>query len=200
MPRDAFCREVGLADDTPFLLVTLHPETIGQADARAQAGTLVRALESVGMPVLATAANQDPAGIAINAVLEDACARHGWAFSRALGSRYHDAMHYAQAMVGNSSSGIIEAASFGLPVVNIGDRQGGRERSGNVLDCAHVAGAIEATIREALAMDCGGIANVYEAPDDGTNLSAGERIARAIAAMPLGADGLRKRFEPPGLE
>jgi hypothetical protein len=57
-----------------------------------------------------------------------------------------------------------------------------------------------ATIREALAMDCGGIANVYAAPDDGTNLSAGDGSREAIAAMPLGADGLRKRFEPPGLE
>ena len=199
MPRDAFCREAGLGDDAPFLLVTLHPETIGQADATTQASTLVRALEAVGMPVLTTAANQDPAGNAINAVLEDACARYGWAYSRVLGPLYLVAMHHAAAMVGNSSSGIIEAASFGLAVVNIGERQGGRERSGNVLDCAHGADAISSTVRGALATDVSGAVNLYAAPVDGGPLLASERIARAVAAMPLGAAGLRKQFEPPGL-
>ena len=196
MPREDFCREAGLSGDSPFLLVTLHPETIGGSDATAHAGTLVRALESVGMPVLATAANQDPAGNAINAVIEDACARNRWAFSRALGPLYHHAMRHATAMVGNSSSGIIEAASFGLPVVNIGERQGGRERSGNVVDCAHDAGAIERAIRDALAMECAGIANRYAAP---SGASAADRIAAAVAAMPLGAASIRKAFDPPGL-
>ncbi len=195
MPRAAFGAEVGLPGDGRFLLVTLHPQTIGNIDATAQAGTLVRALEAVGMPVLATAANQDPAGSAINAVLEEACARRGWAFSRALGPMYPQAMHHASAMVGNSSSGIIEAASFGLPVVNIGDRQAGRERSGNVLDCPPEADAIARTIRDALATDGAGIENIYASPGAG----AGELIASAIASMPLGGSALRKRFEPPGL-
>lgn len=194
-PRESFCRDVGLPGVAPFLLVTLHPETIGAQDATAQAGQLVRALEAAGTPVLATAANQDPAGCAINAVIEDACARNGWAFSSALGPRYHDAMHHAAAMVGNSSSGIIEAASFGLPVINIGERQAGRERSGNVIDCAHDADAIAAAIRDALAMDPSGLTNLYSAPKD---MPASERIARAVAAMPLGPHALRKMFDPPG--
>jgi UDP-N-acetylglucosamine 2-epimerase len=160
----------------------------------------VRALGSVGMPCLVTAANQDPAGDAINAALQEACAQHAWVFSLGLGvDLYHQAMHHADAMVGNSSSGIIEAASLGLPVVNIGERQGGRERSGNVVDCAHDAEAIERAIRGAIAMDRDAITNVYGAPDDGSNLSASKRIARAIAAMPLGAAGQRNLFEPPGL-
>lgn len=201
MPRAAFCREGGLTDDSPFLLVTLHPETIGLRDAdagaTALAGGLVRALESVGLPVLATAANQDPAGNAINAVLQDACARNGWAFSRALGPLYHHAMHHAAAMVGNSSSGIIEAASVGLPVANIGDRQGGRERSGNIVDGAHDPAAIESAIRSALEMDRDGFTNLYSAPD---GAAASARIVQAIASMPLGAAALRKRFEPPALK
>ena len=206
MPRDAFCAQAGLARDEPFLLVTLHPETIGGESGRAiedavdHAASLVRAIGSVGMPCLVTAANQDPAGDAINAALQQACAQHAWVFSLGLGvDVYHQAMHHADAMVGNSSSGIIEAASFGLPVVNIGERQGGRERSGNVVDCAHDADAMEQAIRDAIAMDRGAITNVYAVPDDGSNLSASERIARAIAAMPLGMVGQRKLFEPPGL-
>ena len=46
---------------------------------------------------------------------------------------YYSAMHHADFMIGNSSSGIIEAASFGLPVINIGDRQKGREISPNTI-------------------------------------------------------------------
>jgi UDP-N-acetylglucosamine 2-epimerase len=105
-------------------------------------------------------------------------------------------MHHASAMVGNSSSGIIEAASLGLPVVNIGERQGGRERSGNVVDCPAETDAIARAIRDALAMDASGIENLYAAPE---GLGAGARIAEAIAAMRIGADALRKPFEPPGL-
>lgn len=191
--RDEFAREAGLADAGPYLLVTLHATTIDGADPAAQAAQLVGALESIGMPCLVTAANQDPGGDAINSVLQEACARNDWPFTQALGGLYHHAMQHAKAMVGNSSSGIIEAASFGLPVVNIGDRQAGRERSGNVFDCAHDQASIESAVRGALAVDAAGFTNVY---GDG---GAGVRIADAIASMPLGPAALRKRFEPPGL-
>lgn len=194
MDRAAFAAAAGMPADGRFLLVTLHSETLGEGDSGEQARALVAALDRVGLPCLVTASNQDPGGIAINAVLREACAERGWAFREALGLElYRAAMAAASAMVGNSSSGIIEAASFGLPVVNIGDRQAGRERSGNVVDCAHGEGAIEAAVRAALAMDASGIANVY---GDG---GADERIADAIASMPLGAAALRKQFEPPAL-
>ncbi len=193
-PREAFVRDAGLTGDDPFLLVTLHSTTIATDDPAEHAHALGTALESVGMPCLVTAANQDPGGVEINRVLRDASDRNGWRFVEALGpGLYHQAMNHASAMVGNSSSGIIEAASFGLPVVNIGDRQAGRERSGNVLDCPPEADAIERTIRDALKMDPKGLTNIYGDGD------AGERIAAAIAGMPLGAGSLRKPFAPPAL-
>jgi UDP-hydrolysing UDP-N-acetyl-D-glucosamine 2-epimerase len=194
MPRDAFAAEVGLRSDGPFLLVTLHPTTISGENPADHARALLAALDDATLPCLVTAANQDDGGDAINDVLRSGCAERGWPFADALGpGLYHNAMHHAEAMVGNSSSGIIEAASFGLPVVNIGDRQAGRESSGNVVDCGHDAAGIAEAIDAARTTRGERWNNVY---GDG---GAGPRIAEAIAAMPLGTDALRKRFEPPGL-
>lgn len=181
----------GLAGDGPFLLVTLHPTTLDDADPAEQAHALVAALRVVGLPCLVTAANQDPGGNEINTVMRSASG-DAWVFVEGLGpGLYHSAMAHAATMVGNSSSGIIEAASLGLPVVNIGDRQAGRERSGNVIDCGHGEGEIVAAIGKAIAMGRRGYENVY---GDG---NAATRIVRALALLDGGT--LRKRFEPPGL-
>jgi len=95
-------------------------------------------------------------------------------------------------MVGNSSSGIIEAASFGLPVVDVGMRQRGRMRAGNVVGAAGDAGSIRAAIEHAVdpafrrAVD--GLVNPY---GDG---HAGERISEVVATVPLDEHLLVKRF------
>jgi GDP/UDP-N,N'-diacetylbacillosamine 2-epimerase (hydrolysing) len=92
----------------------------------------------------------------------------------------------ADVMVGNSSSGIIEAASLGLPVINVGDRQFGRERSANVMDAAVNAPAISRAVTAALAARRGHWRNVY---GDGR---AGERIARLLAGLTLSPGILKK--------
>lgn len=199
MPHDAFCQQAGLPNDAPFLLVTLHPTTIADSDPAEHARQLIEALDTTAMPCLVTAANQDAAGQTINAALTDACASRNWPFAKALGpDLYRNAMHHAAAMVGNSSSGIIEAASLNLPVVNIGDRQLGRERSGNVIDCDHDAQHITGAIRRALTLDRTTFTNIYGPPDGETQ--AAPRIAEAVATMPLGPAALRKPFAPPSLE
>lgn len=189
--REQLNRETGLAGDGPFLLVTLHPTTLDDGDPGEQAHALIAALRVVGLPCLVTAANQDPGGSGISAVLRSACG-DAWVFVEGLGpGLYHSAMAHAAAMVGNSSSGIIEAASLGLPVVNIGDRQAGRERSGNVIDCGHGEGEIVEAIGKAIAMGRREYENVY---GDG---KAAPRIVGALSLLDGGS--LRKRFEPPGL-
>ena len=92
----------------------------------------------------------------------------------------------ADLLVGNSSSGIIEAASFGLPVVNIGSRQFARERSGNVIDCRPEMGAIRVAIRQAAALRGMQFQNVY---GDGL---AGQSIVELLATLPLNAELLNK--------
>jgi UDP-N-acetylglucosamine 2-epimerase len=101
-------------------------------------------------------------------------------------------MSRAVAMVGNSSSGLLEAPSFRLPVVNIGTRQEGRQRARNVIDCDYESREIERTIRLALSADfrksLRGLKNPY---GDGY---AADRIVRRLESVPLNDRLLRKGF------
>jgi GDP/UDP-N,N'-diacetylbacillosamine 2-epimerase (hydrolysing) len=96
------------------------------------------------------------------------------------------AMRHCEVLAGNSSAGIIEAATFGTPVVNIGDRQRMRERTPNVADVPAEAGAIEAGLRAAIAHGRWPCDNPW---GDG---KAGERIARLLATLPAGPALLEK--------
>ena len=166
VPRPDFLRATGLRD-APFLLVTYHPETLALDAVEDAFDNLWRALDASGSQFLVTAANADTKGRKINAMIAKRSRGHGRAvFVQSLGHRlYATGMRYAEAMIGNSSSGIIEAAHFSLPVVNIGDRQKGRERSSNVIDCAADLESIDAALRRARSMEfrasLAGLKNVY---------------------------------------
>ena len=101
-------------------------------------------------------------------------------------------------MVGNSSSGLIEAPSFKLPVVNIGNRQRGRLRAANVIDCAPESGAIGAAIRRATSPEFrAGLWNLVNPYGDG---HAAERIVGVLRKIPLDAALVEKSFyDLPGL-
>lgn len=137
------------------LIVTYHPVTRRPERADAQIGALLAALALRSEPIVFTMPNADPGNRAILArIKEFAEGRSATYFFENLGTqRYFSLMKAASAMLGNSSSGIIEAASFKLPVVNIGSRQDGRARNTNVIDVAHDedAGAIGAAIQHALS-------------------------------------------------
>jgi UDP-N-acetylglucosamine 2-epimerase len=90
--------------------------------------------------------------------------------------------------VGNSSSGLYEAPSFGVPAVDIGDRQRGRLAAPSVLRCGPERGAISAAIAQALQLDCRGVVNPY---GDG---HAAERIVAQLRALPDPRALLKKRF------
>lgn len=136
--RAAFCAEVGLSPEPPFRLVTVHPET-NSADPFAALNATIAALDARPGAALMTAANSDPGGAEINRRLaEFAAARPSVHLVDTLGSRlYPNALRHAALMIGNSSSGVIEAGLLGLPVINVGDRQKGRERGENVDDVGH---------------------------------------------------------------
>ncbi len=166
--REAFCTEVGLDAAKPFLLVTLHPETNVDESTNARfADAAGQALTMAPQQILITAPCADPGNAPFLALCEDLSRRRpGVRYVPNLGlRRYVAALHHAAAMVGNSSSGIIEAATAGLPVVNVGDRQAGRDRAGNVLDCAFevaaIAGAIDTALSPAFVERSRGVINPY---------------------------------------
>ncbi|KPA14610.1 UDP-N-acetylglucosamine 2-epimerase, partial [Candidatus Magnetomorum sp. HK-1] len=120
-------------------LMTYHPVTLDDYSmAKAQIEEILEAIIETDFFFLITMPNSDPAGKVIYNIIKDYKQRYPnkIALINNLGQKaYLSAMKYASFMIGNSSSGIIESASFKLPVVNIGDRQDGRLKPDNVLDC-----------------------------------------------------------------
>ena len=194
LDRAAFAAAHG-APAEPFLLVTYHPLTTDPEATERGLSALLQEIEARALPTLYTFSNADSMGRTINAAIADFCATHAFAVAaRSLGGEgYANAMRHALAMLGNSSSGIIEAAHFGLSVVNIGDRQKGRERSGNTIDVGESRQAIAAGLDQALSEPfrkrCEALPNVY---GDG---HASERIATAIADFCAGPMPIAKPFQ-----
>lgn len=137
-----------------YAVVTFHPVTLEPESGMDQCRELQHAMEcfpNVGF--LCTMANADAGGKAINRCMQ-AYAEHSEHVQlvASLGmQRYLSALKHAAFVLGNSSSGIIEAPSFGIPTVNIGDRQRGRMQASSVLNCAPEREEIRKAIEKALS-------------------------------------------------
>lgn len=153
----------------PYLLVTYHPVTLLEENPVESFKALLAALERfLDYQIILTYPNADNGGRAIIPLLEEfAQSRpHHVIGIPSLGfKRYLSALSYAAAVVGNSSSGIIEAPAFGIPTVNIGVRQLGRLAANSVLHCSPTADLIEQALIEALSSDfakhCRNVFNPY---------------------------------------
>lgn len=147
------------------LLVTFHPVTLETQPAETQFQELLTALDNLGenIGIIFTKPNADTGGRAIIRLLDSYVATHpnARAFTSLGQARYLSVMSQVDAVVGNSSSGLYEAPSFGKPTVNIGDRQKGRLQASSVINCAQEAGAITEAILLALASDCSDSINPY---------------------------------------
>jgi len=148
--REELEQHLGIALVRPVVLVTLHPATLGGAP-EVEVAAMLEAMDRVPATYVITLPNVDPGGAVIREKLVAASERPGRRAVEALGERrYFGLLRVAEAMLGNSSSGIIEAPVVRLPAINIGDRQKGRLRAGNVLDVPADAGAIAAALAHAL--------------------------------------------------
>lgn len=144
---------VGIALDTPPLVVTFHPETHAPEETAANLHTILDVLQDIPGPMVFTYPNADTAGRQLVKMIEAFCAdRDDRAAIPNMGVEgYYSLLSHARAMIGNSSSGIIEAASFHLPVVNIGTRQQGRLTDRNVIHVNAETAAIRKGLAEALS-------------------------------------------------
>ncbi len=149
---EALSEELGMALDPPVVLVTMHPATLG-GSAGEEVAAVAGAMGQVPATYVVTAPNADAGGKEIGDYWRRwATDRKRVALVDALGDRRYWAMlRLADAVLGNSSSGIIEAPALGVPVVNVGDRQRGRLRYGPVADVPAAEDAVAAALREALA-------------------------------------------------
>lgn len=183
LPREQVLRQLGLPVEARYALLLFHPVVQEMAQVQDQVDALVAALQAevlaAGMHVVWLAPNADAGSAAIVAAIQRADGPQVHRITHLPRPRYLDALAVADVLVGNSSSGIIEAASLGTPVVNIGNRQRLRQRNANTRDC----GADVASIRQALvaALQAGRFApgNAY---GDG---KSGDRICELLATVPL---------------
>lgn len=142
---------LGMKLAAPVVVVTMHPTTLSAA-AGDEIGAVVDAMALVPATYVITMPNSDPGNEAVREALRRAAAAPGRKAVEALGERrYWGLLRLADAVLGNSSSGVIEAPALALPTVNVGDRQRGRIRGPGVIDVTADAGAIAKALQTALA-------------------------------------------------
>jgi UDP-hydrolysing UDP-N-acetyl-D-glucosamine 2-epimerase len=198
LTRTQLEQELGFSLRDSVALVTYHPVTRGAGSPSAQVDCLVAAIKASGLKAVFTMANADAHGSLINNRLLTVCAQNPERFKWIphLGHhRYLSCLEHFAVMVGNSSSGLTEAPSFQLPVVNIGDRQRGRVRAANVIDVPCARAAILEGIKRAISprfrTSLRGMRNPYDHFHDGR---ASERIKDVLKHVNLSEDLLKKSF------
>lgn len=160
-----------------YAVVTFHPVTLEGTDGEEQIWELLAAMGGkAGIFFLITKANADAGGRRINEILARETAKHdNMKLVDSLGmKRYLSAVKYARFVLGNSSSGIIEAPVLGVPTVNIGDRQKGRLQTESIINCSPEREAIGKAMERALQMDRTKVRSPY---GDGT---ASEQIVAVL--------------------
>jgi GDP/UDP-N,N'-diacetylbacillosamine 2-epimerase (hydrolysing) len=151
--REEICLDYGLPTDEPYLLVVQHAVTQSQGEAEAQIIETLEAVVASGYHALLANPNDDAGGRAILSRMKEYARQHARLHilppprNR---ERYASLMAHAAAQIGNSSSGIVEAMSVSLPVINIGERQRGREHLSCLLNVAHDRAQILGAIKTAL--------------------------------------------------
>jgi len=197
LDRSSLEARLGVTLTAPVLLVAWHPVTILR-DTNAEADALFAALAEVPGQLVFVFPNSDAGSHALIQRTKALAATrpHTHIYVNLDAITYWSLLGQVDAMVGNSSSGIMEAASFALPVVNVGMRQQGRERAHNVIDVSAEAPAIHAAVHRALSPEFKearrGMTNPY---GDGT---AAKTIAHVLATVPL--DGLLIKQPTPSPE
>jgi len=185
---------LGIPSETPYVIATYHPVTLEEGNAAEETGMIADALAArEGLYQIFTGANADAGGLAVNEYLRQRAENDPrLRFFLSLGTeRYINAIRYSSGVVGNSSSGIGEVPSLEIPVLDIGDRQKGRERSAGVLHCPAAPHAVRNALDTLFSPEFREIARTAVNPLDKPGTSA--TIADIIADYPL--EGiLKKKF------
>jgi UDP-hydrolysing UDP-N-acetyl-D-glucosamine 2-epimerase len=190
--REELARRYHLDPARPIVLVVQHPVTEQARLAGEQMAETLAAAAALGEQAVLIYPNNDAGSAELRTQID--AARSPWLHvERNVPRReYAGLLREAAVMVGNSSSGVIEAPSFGLPAVNVGRRQEGRLQAANVINAPHERQAILAALQRAVSPEfranLDGVANPY---GDGR---ASERIVEVLADVPLDERLLYKRL------
>jgi len=187
--------ELGVSLTAGCLLVTYHPVTLEYDQTEFQMIELLAALENIHKPIIFTKPNADAGGQLITRLVTQfvESTDQAYLFDNLGTQRYFSLMRYSSVMVGNSSSGIIEAASFGLPVINIGSRQDGRVKAWNVIDVGNTRQEIIEGIDKGLKSKLSKSKDQFSV-NPYRNGVASDVIVRRLQSIELGDQLLRKKF------
>jgi GDP/UDP-N,N'-diacetylbacillosamine 2-epimerase (hydrolysing) len=185
--RDQLAEEFSLDPARLMALMVFHPVLQEQASGATYTRTIISQLLARDVQIVAIMPNSDSGSDHIRDALTQAAERGDVKLAAHLPrEKFVSWMAAVDLMIGNSSAGIIEAASFGTPVVNIGNRQNLRERNDNVIDAPPEQGAISDAIDNALSARRFNRFNVY---GDG---HAAERITKLLQTMPINSELMEK--------
>lgn len=184
LKRDGVGAEISLDDD--FVVVSQHPVVTEYADAARQFAETAKAVCALAMPAFWIGPNDEAGADAFGPVREALQANRQAPPVRFIGGLglidYAVLLRRARCLIGNSSSGLREGAYLGVPAVNIGSRQQGRQQGANVVDVEHECDAIVAATRRQIE------AGRYPSDPIYGDGRAGEKIARILAETPLGVE------------
>lgn len=188
-------RDINFSLEQAYVIVTFHPVTLEKSTAEEQFGNLLLALEEFReYRIIFTKANADTDGRIINQLIDEYVEDNERAAAfMSLGMiRYLSALQYCEMVIGNSSSGIIEAPSFHIPTVNVGNRQEGRVRGKSVIDCDCTVEGITHALHLAQEMNKNRVLSNECNPYERENTS--ESILQVVKDYLKRESGTKKKF------
>jgi GDP/UDP-N,N'-diacetylbacillosamine 2-epimerase (hydrolysing) len=191
LTKKEICRKLGLDAKKPIFLVIQHPVTLEVEEARRQMQETMQAVVDAEQQTVVLYPNADVGGRGMIQVIEQ---YRKYPFIRIHKSLPHEEyislMRYSEVMIGNSSSGIVESPSLGLPAINVGGRQGKRQRAKNIMDVGYSRAEIKRAIKKAVLLK--GENRKYKNPyGDG---KTGKRIVNILAKIRIDKRLLDKKL------
>ena len=194
LPKADLEKACNMDMDKPFLILVQHSVTTQIGEAKSQIRKTLNSIKQIGMPAIIICPNSDAGGRAIIKEINKAGhLKYIRIFTNLPHMLYLSLLKRTAVLVGNSSSGIIESSSFKVPVVNIGIRQNGRERSTNIINVAHDTNAITKAIRKAV-YDKKFKDRIKRCKNSYGDGHAGERIVKVLRSIKLGNSLLYKQI------
>lgn len=186
-----------ITNNTHYIVVTFHPETIGKEHTEQHINELLKGLDTAKIPIVFTCPNTDPQyKVILTAIKSYISSHNNSVLVKSAGTQgYLSLIKHASAVAGNSSSGIYDTPYYMVPTVNAGNRQKGRTRAPNVIDCKCERTAVAKALKKALSDS---FRNSLDQScriwfGDGT---AARQIMEAIKNLPEKHVLLQKKFIP----
>lgn len=193
LPGKVLIEKLGLTSSGPLILVIQHPVTTQADEAPEQMRETLRAIEATGYPAVVIYPNSDAGGRRMIEVIEEYQTNPLFKIFKSLPrNEYLSLVKMAGVIAGNSSSGLLDAPSLGIPVVNIGIRQGERERGCNVIDVGHDRQEIVKAIERAIS-DKEFLAEVRKCESPYGDGQTSRRIADILSELEITPQLLQKK-------